>query len=202
VAGQEVETREIEVPVVLPEPPDSLMFKKPPPESVQVRVRSTGRRLFWFRIQPPRLSLPVRMQASAEPDTINLNRDYLTLPRAFEGEIDRFEPPFVTLQLVEVYEKRVPVKAQVDREPRLPLAVDKGSLKVEPAYVSVRGPRDKVASMPWVRTDVLDLQEETESGEKKLGLLSEDPQIRFTPNEVTVRYTISHGDSGSVRPDP
>jgi len=74
------------------------------------------------------------------------------------------------IQLVEVVEKKVPVKAVLGKEPRHPYRLDEASgLVVEPGQVIARGPRRNVSQMPWLRTEFLDLQEETAGGEKERG---------------------------------
>ncbi len=191
VAGQREVARLVNVPLMLPELPDSLMLLEPPPETVAVTFQASGRRLFWFRLQPPRMIPSFLPQATASPLTVTLRQEFLQLPRHFEGAVLDIQPPFLRLQLTEVLEKEVPVKPVLGKEPRHPYRLDETrELVAQPATVLVRGPKDRVSLMPWVRTEFVLLAEATESGSVTVALESEDPLVSFDPATVDVNFYI------------
>ncbi len=191
VAGQREVVRQLKVPLALPVLPDSLMYMIEPPENVTVTFRASGRRLFWFRLQPPRIVPSIPLQAHGEPITVPLRQEFLDLPRQFSGSVLDIQPPFLRLQLALVLEKEIPVRPVLGKEPRHPYRLDETQgLQVEPPRVRAKGPADRVGQMPWVRTEFLDLLEETEGGERELALETGDSLIRFVPETVKVRYRI------------
>lgn len=191
VAGQREEIRSLRVPLALPALPDSLMYLETPPSEVQVTFRASGRRLFWLRLRPPSLRPAISLRASEEPIVLRLREELLDLPRQFSGEVTDISPATLRIQLAAVAEKEVPVKVVVGKEPRHPYRLAVGSLPVAtPGQVRARGPRERVNRMPWVRTEFIDLSDETRSGQREVALEAPDTLLRFTPPTVQVRYEI------------
>lgn len=191
VSGQREEIRTLRVPLDLPVLPDSLMYLEAPPADVQVTLRASGRKLFWLRLKPPSLRPGISLQATAEPVILRLREELLDLPLQFSGAVTDITPATLRIQLATVAEKDVPVKVVVGKEPRHPLRLALGSGPVaNPGQVRVRGPRERVNRIPWVRTEFLDLSDATRSGERDVALEAPDSLLRFTPATVLVRYEI------------
>ncbi len=191
VTGQREVVRQLDVPLVLPELPDSLIYLIPPPETVQVTLSATGRRLFWLRLKPPRMRPSFTPRAEDQPVSLRLRETFLELPRQFEGKILEIEPSHLDLQVVVVVAKEVSVKVVVGKEPRHPFRFVEGSEPTaDPPRVRAWGPRDRVSRMPWVRTEFLDLSDATASGTREVALDATDSLIRFSPELVKVNYEI------------
>ncbi len=191
VAGQRVVVRQLEVPLDMPELPDSLIYLQPPPENVLVTLSTTGRRLFWLRLRPPRMRPSFTPRASDELVSLRLRESFLNLPRQFDGKVLEIHPAQLDLQVVVVVAKEVLVKVVVGKEPRHPFRFAEGSVPTaEPARVLARGPRDRVNRMPWVRTEFLDLSDATAGGTREVALDATDSLIRFSPETVKVDYEI------------
>lgn len=191
VSGQREEIRTLRVPLDLPVLPDSLMYLEAPPADVQVTLRASGRKLFWLRLKPPSLRPGISLQATAEPVILRLREELLDLPLQFSGAVTDITPATLRIQLATVAEKDVPVKVVVGKEPRHPLRLALGGGPVaNPGQVRVRGPRERVNRIPWVRTEFLDLSDATRSGERDVALEAPDSLLRFTPATVRVRYEI------------
>lgn len=191
VTGQEEVVRQVRVPLELPELADSLMYLRPPPPAVDVDFRGSKRQLFWFRLRPPRLRPTFEAEPTEEPQDVVLTRQQLELPRQFSGSVVAFKPRRISLQLADVAEAEVPVRVVVGREPRHPyrLRSDR-EIEVEPPVVRVRGPRDQVRRMPWVRTEPLDLSGEQKDGSEEVALEAPHARIRFEPETVRVRWYV------------
>ncbi len=191
VAGQRVVVRQLEVPLDMPELADSLIYLQPPPETVQVTFSTTGRRLFWLRLKPPRMRPSFTPRASDELISLRLRESFLDLPRQFDGKVLEIHPAQLDLQVVVVVAKEVLVKVVVGKEPRHPFRFAEGSVPTaEPAHVLARGPRERVNRMPWVRTEFLDLSDATAGGTREVALDATDSLIRFSPETVRVDYEI------------
>ncbi|MCB1161095.1 MAG: YbbR-like domain-containing protein [Candidatus Krumholzibacteriia bacterium] len=191
VAGQREVIRTLRVALDLPALPDSLMYLQSPPASVQVTFRASGRKLFWLRLRPPLLRPGLSLQATDEPVVLRLREELLDLPRQFSGTVMDISPANLRVQIAAVGEKEVPVKVVVGKEPRHPYRLAEGSTPVAtPSHVRARGPRERVDRMPWVRTEFLDLSDETESGVRAVSLEAPDSLLRFEPSTVQVRYEI------------
>ena len=191
VAGQREVVRQLDVPLVLPDLPDSLIYLQPPPESVQVTLSTTGRRLFWLRLKPPRMRPSFTPRAGDESVPIRLRESFLELPRQFEGKVLEIHPAQLNLRVVVVVAKEVLVKVVVGKEPRHPFRFAEGSVPTaDPPRVRAWGPRDRVSRMPWVRTEFLDLSDATASGTREVSLDATDSLIRFSPETVKVNYEI------------
>lgn len=191
VSGQREVVRQVKVPLNLPSLPESLMLLQPIPETVNVTFQATGRRLFWFRLQPPRMIPAITPRATPAPVTISLRQEFLELPRQYTGTVLDIQPPFIQLHLAEVLEKEVAVKPVLGKEPRHPYRLDETrELVAEPARVIARGPRERVGAMPWVRTEFVLLAEAQESGTVEVALESEDPLVSFSPATVDVHFYI------------
>lgn len=191
VAGQREVVREVRVPLVLPELPDSLVYLVAPPAEVAVTFRASGRRLFWLRLRAPRLRPGFTPMASEEPMTLSLSKDYLDLPRQFSGSVLGIQPATVSIQAVALAEKEVPVKVVVGKEPRHPYGFTVGGEpRAVPATIRARGPREIVGRMPWVRTAFLDLSDAVASGTREVALEVTDSLITYSPGRVQVSYEI------------
>jgi len=191
VAGQREVIRTVRVPLELPALPDSLMYLESPPAAVQVTFRASGRKLFWLRLRPPRLRPGISLRATDEPVVLRLREELLDLPRQFSGTVMDISPATLRVQLAAVGEKEVPVKVVVGKEPRHPYRLAEGSTPVAtPSHVRARGPRERVDRMPWVRTQFLDLSDETQSGVRAVALEAPDSLLHFEPSTVQVRYEI------------
>lgn len=190
VAGQREVVRQLQVPLDLPAMPDSLMYLKAPPETVTVTFSASARLLLWFRLQPPRLLPSLPMEAHKEPVTINLRREFLSLPRQFTGEVLSIHPPTVEVQLVEMVEVEVPIFVVIGREPRHPYRLVNPDPPADPPTVMARGPKAQVQHRNYVRTRPLNLADKTTDGEVKVELEASGPLITYEPREVKVRYKI------------
>jgi hypothetical protein len=191
VAGQRDVVKQIQVPLVLPALPDTLVYLNDPPRVVQVTFSSSARLLFWFRLRPPRLIVPqFPMTESGEPVSIPLRKEFLDLPRQFEGEVLDIRPPYISLQMAEILEVEVPVFVVIGREPRHPYRLIDTEIPSDPPTVIARGPRELVQHRNYVRTEPLNLTEERESGTEVLALEISGTQITFDPDRVKVEYHI------------
>ncbi|MBN2170559.1 MAG: YbbR-like domain-containing protein [Candidatus Krumholzibacteriota bacterium] len=191
VTGQHEVVRQVRVPLELPALADSLMYLVAPPQAVDVVFRGSKRQLFWFRLRPPRLRPTFEAQPSEEPMDVVLSDQFLDLPRQFSGSVVTIQPKLISLQVTEVAVAEVPVRVVVGREPRHPYRLRADSeLEVEPAVVRVRGPRDQVRRLPWVRTEPLDLSAEQKDGSREIALEAPHARIRFEPEAVRVRWYV------------
>lgn len=191
VAGQRDVVRQVRVPLLLPQLPDTLMLLHPLPETVTVTFQATGRRLFWFRLQPPRMIPAISLEATAAPVTVPLRQEFLELPRQYSGTVLDIQPPFLSIHLTDMLQKEVPVKPVLGKEPRHPYRLDETrELVSDPPRVIARGPKERVSRMPWVRTEFVLLAEAQESGTVKVALESDDPLVSFTPATVDVHFYI------------
>lgn len=191
VTGQREVVRQLRVPLDLPALPDSLIYLLPPPESVEVTLRSSGRRMFWLRLRPPRLAPSFTPMASEDPVILRLREDFLDLPRQFTGSVLEIRPATLQLHAVAVTEKEVPVKVVVGKEPRHPYRfAEDGEPVVQPTTVLARGPRERVSRMPWVRTEFIDMSDATAGGSLEVRLETSDSLIHFSPELVQVRFEI------------
>ena len=191
VAGQREVVRQVRVPLQLPPLPDSLMLLQPIPETVMVTFEATGRRMFWFRLQPPLMIPTITPRATPAPVTVSLRQEFLELPRQYTGTVLDIQPPFFQLHIAAVLEKEVPVKLVLGKEPRHPYRLDETrELVAEPARVIARGPRERVGAMPWVRTEFVLLAEARGSGTVEVALESDDPLVSFSPPTVRVHFYI------------
>lgn len=191
VAGQRVVVRQLDVPLDMPELPDSLIYLEPPPEKIQVTLSTSGRRLFWLRLKPPRMQPSFTPRAGDDLVRLRLRESFLELPRQFDGKVLEIHPAQLDVQVVVVVTKEVPVKVVVGKEPRHPFRFAEGSVPTaEPARVLARGPRERVNRMPWVRTEFLDLSDATAGGTREVALDATDSLISFSPARVRVDYEI------------
>jgi len=191
VTGQHEVVRQVRVPLELPVLADSLMYLLAPPEAVDVIFRGSKRQLFWFRLRPPRLRPTFDPRPSETPVDVVLSDQFLDLPRQFSGSVVAVQPKLISIQVTEVAVAEVPVRVVMGREPRHPyrLRTDR-ELEVEPSVVRVRGPRDQVRRMPWVRTEPLDLSGEEGDGSREIALEAPHSRIRFEPETVRVRWYV------------
>lgn len=191
VNGQREEIRQISVPLLLPELPDSLMVVHHPGDLVVVTFRAPAARLFWFRVFPPKLEPVFEMRATGSPQAIALIDDFLDLPRQFQGSVLSFSPAIISLQISEVGEMEIPVSVVMGRGPDPPWEMA-GEPVAEPVRILARGPVDRIGFLRGrrARTEPLSLQGREGLVRLDATLESPDPLITLIPDKVSVEVQL------------
>lgn len=165
------------VPVRLENIPTELTLSTPFNTLLEVTVSGPG--AFTRNLTPGQLSPRVDMfGAFAGENSIALGPDAIDAP--FGVTIQSLEPAQLRIALEERVRAEMPINAVVEGSPAEGYEItDK---IVDPAFVTVTGPRSRVEAMTGVSTEVVNVAGRQESVMRQIGLITDDPLVRLEGN--------------------
>lgn len=174
--------------------PDSLFLKKASKEEIGVRLRTTGFQFLALGLK--KLTVVVDLSSL---DTAN-NKFYMP-PSTYRQQVERQLSDNISLlqmaedtlffDFVRVYEKKVAVRSKLTLKPAQNYLLE-GGIKLDPEYVTVRGPLTELDTIDFVYTEMHTLEELTEKFSLTLSLILPDnlAHTTYSEDEVTISGSV------------
>jgi YbbR domain-containing protein len=156
-------------------------------ESVHLFVRGSSAHLARLANHNIPIILDLASARSAGERTFTITRDLVNLPAGVE--LERAVPSQIRLRLEERITREIPVKARVAG---VPAGFTAEIAAIDPPVLSVTGPRSRVENLSFVETDPIDLSSAPLSGQARVPVFSQDPQVHFSARaETSVQFRLS-----------
>ncbi|MEX0647416.1 MAG: CdaR family protein [Balneolaceae bacterium] len=183
----------IDVPIELVNLPDDMALSSEIPEQASVSLTSEGWKLINLYSNPPVISL------SADSRQINLFEQVRSRVSYFSDmNVLQVEPIFLTIEMEEKVEKKVPVRARVDlnlddqydfvRDPEL-----------EPDSVTVTGAQSKLDEITHWETEPRELNNIRRNTQVTLNLQNPGAGLELNPSSVYYRMEVAEFTEAEVR---
>lgn len=182
VSGELVERRVPRVPINYRNPPASLVITDQP-ESVDVTVQGTSADL--SRLQDIAITANLA-GATAGANVLPLRADQVNVPPSVV--VTRIDPSTVTVWLERSDVMNVPIRANVDGEPAPGFRV-RGEALVDPAIVSISGPRSRLKPTTTAGTERVSIEGRRETLVQTVAVVVGDAQLRLA-EPTTARVTV------------
>ncbi len=149
------------VPLQLKNLPEEIAITNNLPEFITVNVRDVGHKLFTYsdkKLKPLSISMSnyrFVQQGKIQIDAATLNR-YLQSYLLPSTSILSIRPDSLLIAYERLHEKKIPVKilAQFETKPQFMVA---GEVLINPAFITVYGPKNIIDSLRWIETESVSL---------------------------------------------
>ncbi len=189
-SGQQQVVRLREIPLVPRNLPDSLVVTTPLPARVEVRVTGTRRQILALGFRRVQGVLDLGGLGPGH-HRITLSSANVELPNGFDRRnITVISPLAVDLTLERRVMRRIMVELTRSNELSKDLVAVGEGLRVEPEWVTVRGPESTVMRMRSVPTKPFDLSRVRESVEREVDLDFDPELVECDPAVVKVYATV------------
>lgn len=147
LAGLETSLMDFTVGLRLHSLPEHLVIKGEMPKSLTLRVRANAAQMRFLSDRA--LSLPLDLSRAQEGyNSFTVLPDLLNLPRGVE--VADVNPGVIEFEVLELFQKEVPVKPKVEGRPAPGFQLE--NLVLEPAAVTIQGPPEVLAQVDHLET--------------------------------------------------
>lgn len=188
--SEEQVLRTVTVGVVMRMPPGGVQreLMTPPPSSIHVTLRGATRaidKLEQDGVPPVEIDL-----RDGRAESVAFEAGMFSFPAGVE--VSFIDPPSITLDWQDVISRQIPVQASISGTPAEGYQV-KGQLEVDPAELTVTGPRTLVETMQLARLDPFDVSGLVEGKHvRRIAIDSPPARVAFIgPRSATVTVGIA-----------
>jgi hypothetical protein len=166
--------------------PDHLVIKGEMPKSLTLRVRANAAQVRF--LSDRNLSLPLDLSLAQEGyNSFPVLLDLLNLPRGVE--VAEINPAAIEFEVMELFQKEVPVKPKVVGRPAPDFRLE--NLVLEPAAVTIQGPPDILAQVDHLETSPLALEGLTRDAVFSIGLVQPEAAAVTIVGAKEIQATVS-----------
>ncbi len=187
----EIVQRDFSVPVVYTNIPENIIIEDTSPDTVTVTLSARGQATL-AGISPESIRAIISGKEIETGTTeIELEKEHIVRP--FNVSIIKIEPSFITITTQEYTEEKVPIKANVIKEPA-DLEIEE--ILIEPSEIKLLVPKNEEHLPEYIFTEEINLEEITETTTVKSKIIL--PPLYRLPTEasrnVTVTFTVEEND--------